>query len=137
MQNLYKALAAAAAELKNPLADRQNSHFNQPYATLQSVVDTVRPVLAKHGLSVVQIPRTEKRDAALYLVLQTTLAHSSGESMSWETPWPVEANIQKLGAAITYLRRYVLCSLCNVVGDVDDDAEAIIAPQWEQKRKQA
>jgi len=134
MQNLYKALAAAAAELKNPLADRQNSHFNQPYATLQSVVDTVRPVLAKHGLSVIMVPRVEKRESALYLVLQTTLVHASGESMTWETPWPVEANIQKLGAAITYLRRYVLCALTNVVGDVDDDAEVIAAPTREQRR---
>lgn len=134
MQNLYKALAAAAAELKNPLADRQNSHFNQPYATLQSVVDTVRPVLAKHGLSVIMVPRVEKRDSALYLVLQTTLVHASGDCMTWETPWPVEANIQKLGAAITYLRRYVLCALCNVVGDVDDDAEVIAAPTREQRR---
>jgi hypothetical protein len=134
MQNLYKALAAAAAELKNPLADRQNTHFGQPYATLQSVVDTVRPVLAKHGLSVIMVPRVEKRDSALYLVLQTTLVHVSGESLSWETPWPVEANIQKLGAAITYLRRYVLCALCNVVGDVDDDAETVTAPSREQRR---
>lgn len=134
MQNLYKALAAAAAELKNPLADRQNSHFNQPYATLQSVVDTVRPVLAKHGLSVIMVPRVEKRDSALYLVLETTLVHASGECLRWETPWPVEANIQKLGAAITYLRRYVLCALTNVVGDVDDDAEVIAAPKREQRR---
>lgn len=131
MQNLYKALATAAAELKNPLADRKNTHFGQKYATLQSVVDTVRPVLAKHGIAVVQEILTPEPGKVTII---TRLVHSSGEDHAIPTTWNAGTNIQHLGAAVTYLRRYALCAALNIVGDDDDDAETIVAPTREQRR---
>lgn len=134
-QNLYAALAAAQGELQNPPCDRNNSHFGQPYATLQSVAATVRPVLAKHGLSVVMVPQFERPEKAESTIvhLQVTLGHASGEALNWTVKWPTEMNIQKAGAVITYLRRYVLCGIAGVAGEVDDDAEAVVAPARKAK----
>jgi len=129
--NLGSALAAAQAELANPACDRQNSHFGQPYATLQSVMATIRPVLGKHGLAIVMFPMflREKEGDPLIALLDVKLLHASGESLSWSVKFPVpDSNIQKAGGIVTYLRRYVACGIAGVAGEVDDDAEAVVAP---------
>lgn len=137
MTNLYAGLALAQAELQNPPCDRNNTHFGQPYATLQSVLATVRPVFAKHGLSVTTVPMFVRAqgDQTAVVELEVRLMHASGEHLSWVVRWPTEMNIQKAGAVVTYLRRYVLCGIAGVAGEVDDDAEAVVAPTRKERSK--
>jgi len=129
----WAALAAVAAEIQNPPAVAKNSHFGQPYADLKSVVETVRPVLARHGFAVIQNPTVEHDRDIVWLDLETILAHKSGGVWSSNLRWRAGSNIQHLGAAITYVRRYALCAILNIVGDPDDDAETIVAPTRQEK----
>lgn len=128
--NLNSALAAAQAELANPACDRQNSHFGQPYATLQSVMATIRPVFGRHGLALSMVPMfvRPKDEGSAIVELDVRILHASGESIAWVVRWPTEMNIQKAGGIVTYLRRYVACGIAGVAGEVDDDAEDVVAP---------
>jgi hypothetical protein len=130
MSDLSKALVAAAVELSDPPAVAKNAHFGQPYADLKAVVKSIREPLARHGISVTQSPEVLVEADRRSVRLVTVIRHASGETAEYATTWPMppNANIQQFGAAITYLRRYTLCSLLNLVGDPDDDAEVIVAP---------
>lgn len=125
ISQLAKALAAAQGELRNAPLDKQNSHFGQRYASLGSITDTVRPILAQHGLAVTQLAGTPEQGK---VSVSTLLIHSSGEYIRETMLVPVAGNIQQAGSAITYMRRYALSALLGIVGDEDDDAEAAVAP---------
>lgn len=117
--NLAAALAAAQSVMKAAPFDRTNPHFKSKYASLASVVETIRKPLADNDLSYTQT--TEIRDGALILV--TTLRHSSGETVLSEYPLPAMSKPQELGSALTYARRYSLSALVCIAADDDDDAE--------------
>lgn len=117
---LAAALANAQGEMENASKNSQNPHFRSKYADLAEIINTVRPVLAKHGLSVTQFPSF---DGTLAHV-ETIIAHQSGEWMSGTTSSPVQkADPQGIGSATTYLRRYSLAAVCNLAQE-DDDANA-------------
>lgn len=124
------AMVSALAELRNPFCDRANSHFGQRYATLSAVLDQVRPVLAKHGLAVLQ-PVTNSQSGMLSVT--TVILHTSGETIESTVSVPLDARIQQIGAAITYLRRYSLSAMLGIVGEEDDDAESIAKGQRKSK----
>jgi hypothetical protein len=96
------------------------------YAPLSSGLEIVRKTLSKHEIAAVQ---TTAIDQAAGLVrLTTMLAHSSGEWLSSE--WPVcpvteTAAPHRMGAALTYARRYALFTLVGIAGEDDTDAEQI------------
>lgn len=115
--DLAKALAAAQGEFKNPVKDRVNPHFKNKYATLDALQSETRPILAKHGLAVVQLPTTAPS-------LITRLMHSSGQFVESETPLPTNLPPQQFGSALTYMRRYSYAAILNITADEDDDAEA-------------
>jgi ERF superfamily len=126
------ALAKAQAELTNPeksLVAIIRSPFPREgdrtfrYAPLSSGLDIVRKSLGKHEIATIQATAIDK-DAGL-LRLTTVLAHSSGEWISSE--WPVcqitdVASAQRMGAALTYARRYALFTLVGIAGEDDLDA---------------
>ena len=129
------ALAKAQAELTNPekaLIATIRSPFPREsdrtfrYASLSSGLDIVRKVLGKHEIATVQ---TTSIDAEAGLIrLTTMLAHSSGEWVS--SDWPVcpvaeTAAPHKMGAALTYARRYALFTLVGIAGEDDLDAPDI------------
>jgi hypothetical protein len=119
IKELATALAKANMELHNPAFDMKNPHFKNSYASLASVRNAIIPVLATHGLSVVQLPKNDKEG----LVLETMLIHLSGEYLSSEFFLPViKKDAQGYGSALTYARRYALQAIVCVVGDEDDDA---------------
>jgi hypothetical protein len=126
------ALAKAQAELTNPeksLVATIRSPFPREndrtfrYAPLSSGLDIVRKSLGRHEIATFQ---TTAIDQATGLVrLTTVLAHSSGEWVSSE--WPVcpitdTASPQRMGAALTYARRYALFTLVGIAGEDDLDA---------------
>jgi hypothetical protein len=126
------ALAKAQAELTNPeksLVATIRSPFPREgdrtfrYAPLSSGLDIVRKGLGRHEIATIQTTAIDK-DAGL-LRLTTVLAHSSGEWVSSE--WPVcpiadIASAQRMGAALTYARRYALFTLVGIAGEDDLDA---------------
>lgn len=115
---LAKALAAAQAEMKNPLKQTPNPFFKSLYADLAEVRDCVLPVLAKHGLAIVQLPVEMEAGPAL----ETVMLHSSGEwigsTMLLRNDKPTP---QGIGSALTYARRYALQSIAGVAAEADDD----------------
>ncbi len=125
------ALARAQAELTNPeksLTATIRSPFPREgdrtfrYASLSSGLDIVRKALGKHEIAIVQ---TTAIDEAGLIRLTTVLAHSSGEWVS--SDWPVcpvseTAAPHRMGAALTYARRYALFTLVGIAGEDDLDA---------------
>src|SRR5215469_1243569 len=132
------ALAKAQAELTNPeksLVATIRSPVHREgdrtfrYAPLSSGLDIVRKGLGRHEIATIQTTMIDK-DAGL-LRLTTVLAHSSGEWISSE--WPVcpiadIASPQRMGAALTYARRYALFTLVGIAGEDDLDAPDLCAP---------
>jgi hypothetical protein len=126
------ALAKAQAELTNPekslvatiRASNPRDHDQTfRYAALSSGLDIVRKALGGHEIATVQTTAIDKEAALIRLT--TTLAHSSGEWLSSE--WPVcaineTATPRRMGAALTYARRYALFTLVGIAGEDDLDA---------------
>ena len=128
---LMASLAKAQGEMKIAGKDSNNPYFKSRYADLASIVEASRPSLTKHGLSVMQqitISETGQR------VLITTLGHSSGQYIQSRVAiTPVKDDMQSLGSAITYMRRYAYASLVGVVAsDEDDDGEVAMKPLRQQ-----
>lgn len=121
MQELFKALAKARKTFKSIAKDRVNPFHKSKYATLDSVLDAVMDSLTANGLVILQT--TDVRDGRLTLI--TTLAHESGELFQSFYPLPELTDQQKMGAAITYGRRYSLCAILNVTADEDDDGNSV------------
>lgn len=121
---LAEALAKAQAEIRDAPRDRQNPFFNSKYATLSSVWEVIRGPLTKNGLSVLQAPSARMVDGRWVASVTTTLMHSSGEERAWTLEAPVpKPDVQGLGSALTYLRRYSLGAV-GVASDEDDDGNA-------------
>jgi ERF superfamily protein len=126
------ALAKAQGELINPekaLTATIRSPFPREidrtfrYASLSSGLDIVRKALGKHEIATVQTTAIDNEAGLIRLT--TVLAHSSGEWVS--SDWPVcpvgeTAAPHKMGAALTYARRYSLFTLVGIAGEDDLDA---------------
>jgi hypothetical protein len=129
---IASALAKAQSELTNPeksLVATIRSPFPREgdrtfrYASLSSGLDIVRKALGKHEIATVQTTSIDQEAGLVRLT--TMLAHSSGEWVSSE--WPVcpvgeTAAPHKMGAALTYARRYALFTLVGIAGEDDLDA---------------
>lgn len=125
MQNLTKALAMAQSEIKHAEKDGKNPHFKSDYSTLAAVWDAARIPLTKNGLAVVQ---TQKIDGET-IISVTTLLHVSGEFITSELPLlMVKKDMQQLGSALTYARRYQLCAIAGISSDEDDGEAAVNRP---------
>jgi hypothetical protein len=129
---LASALAKAQAELVNPeksltatirtgrLGDGERSFR---YAPLSSGLDIVRKTLGQHEIATLQTTAIDQTAGMVHLT--TMLAHASGEWIA--SDWPVcpiaeTANPQRMGAALTYARRYALFTLVGIAGEDDLDA---------------
>src|SRR5262249_15341910 len=99
------------------------------YAPLSSGLEIVRKVLGHHEIAVVQTTSTDP--AAAMINLTTMLMHGSGEWIS--SDWPVcsmseTASPRRMGAALTYARRYALFALVGIAGEDDLDAPDLQTP---------
>ena len=129
---LASALAKAQAELVNP--EKSLTATIRPgrpgegersfrYAPLSSGLDIVRKTLGQHEIATVQTTAIDNVSGMVSLT--TMLAHASGEWIA--SDWPVcpvaeTANPQRMGAALTYARRYALFTLVGIAGEDDLDA---------------
>jgi hypothetical protein len=136
--SLAAALAKAQIELVNPEKsligtissdDPKHAERTFRYAPLSSGLDIVRRILGQHEIAAVQT--TSVDHTAGLINLTTVLAHASGEWIASE--WPVcalteTATPHRMGAALTYARRYALFTLVGIAGDDDLDAPDLITP---------
>ena len=134
---LASALAKAQAELVNPEKSLTATiRSGRPgegersfrYAPLSSGLDIVRKTLGQHEIATVQTTAIDH--GAGMVNLTTMLAHASGEWIA--SDWPVcpvaeTANPQRMGAALTYARRYALFTLVGIAGEDDLDAPDLCA----------
>ena len=129
---LAAALARAQTLLTNPekslvaTVREEGRHGREQtfrYAPLSSGLDIVRKVLGQHEIATVQTTSIDQPAGFVYLT--TVLAHASGEWIASE--WPVcpvseIASPRRMGAALTYARRYALFALVGIAGEDDTDA---------------
>jgi hypothetical protein len=138
----FAALASALAKAQGHLVNPEKSltatiRPGRPgetarsfrYAPLSSGLEIVRKTLSEHELAVIQTTAVDQ--TSRLLTLTTLLAHSSGEWIA--SYWPVcsvaeIANPHRMGAALTYARRYALFTLVGIAGEDDLDAPDICAP---------
>src|ERR1700745_631991 len=135
---LASALAKAQAELINPEKSLTGTiRTGRPgegersfrYAPLSSGLDIVAKTLGQHEIATLQTTAIDQ--AAGMVHLTTMLAHASGEWVA--SDWPVcpiaeTANPQRMGAALTYARRYALFTLVGIAGEDDLDAPDLATP---------
>jgi hypothetical protein len=141
--SLAAALAKAQAELVNPekslvatiRADGpRGAEQTFRYAPLSSGLDIVRKTLGQHEIATVQTTAIDQ--TAGIVNLTTVLAHASGEWIA--SDWPVcaisdTATPHRMGAALTYARRYALFTLVGIAGEDDLDAPDLVSPTPETK----
>lgn len=105
------------------IKDGKNEHLRNKYLTLDNILNTVRPILTKHGLVIVQALAGE------YLI--TSIYHVSGQFIQSEMPFhPMSGNkgtnaLQELGGGITYAKRYAISAMLGISVDADDDGQAL------------
>src|SRR5262249_55101567 len=132
------ALAKAQAQLVNPEKSSvatirsdglRGTEQTFRYAPLSSGLDIVRKTLSQHEIATVQT--TSIDETVGIVLLSTVLAHASGEWIA--SDWPVCAVTQtaaphRMGAALTYARRYALFTLVGIAGEDDLDAQDLLPP---------
>lgn len=130
INELMSALAKAQGQMSGALKDSDNPFFRSKYADLNSVWNACREALSANGLAVVQAP---KYDVEKGTYLLTILGHSSGQWISSSLPINIQTakegrvnELQLLGSAITYLRRYALSAIVGVAPDEDDDGNGAV-----------
>src|SRR5882757_7638503 len=125
------ALAKAQIELTNPekamvgtiYNNRSDSPQSFRYASLSSGLDIVRKVLGGHQIAIAQTTEIDRASGTVNLT--TALMHTSGEWIC--SDWPVcqlseTAAPRRMGAALTYARRYALFTMVGIAGEDDLDA---------------
>jgi hypothetical protein len=118
---LAAALVAAQAEMPTVAKDGANPHFRSRFVTLDALIAATRPILNKHGLSIAQ----GAGGSHAAVTLTTTIQHESGESWGLTMPiYPAKPDMQALGAAITYARRYGWAAILGIAAEEDDDHES-------------
>jgi hypothetical protein len=115
----------AFSEIEGAAKDKLNPHFKSKYADLTSVMDAIKPALARHNLIFYQ--RSQPSESGI--LVQTVLRHASGEEIDLGTLY-VPANkqdAQGFGSAMTYARRYALMTAFGVPAEDDDGNAAVKA----------
>jgi hypothetical protein len=126
---LAEALAKVQKDVEKAHKSAENPFFKSKYADLAACWDACREPLAKNDFAVIQTMQGE--------ALRTVLAHKSGEWIAGTTPLLMnKRDMQQLGSAVTYARRYGLCAIVGI-SPADDDGNAAVGkkpkadkPKW-------
>lgn len=137
---LTEALAAVQAKLPKitkgetaKVRTKAGDSYSYSYADLATISAIVLPMLGTEGLAWITKPTLTAEGT---FVLHYKLSHTSGEYEDGDYPLPGQAQRtpQEIGSAITYARRYCLCSITGVAPDDDDDGAAASKPVPERQR---
>jgi len=147
ISQLATALAKAQQELEPVKFDSLNKYFGTKYASLTAVIEAIRPVLPKYGLSIVQQQFSDIVNDVYIVGVETMLLHESGEFLSEKATMPVmpmglmdkytyrtnrdgdvyysSPNVlQEVGKVVTYLRRYGIVSVLRLSAEEDIDGNS-------------
>ena len=125
---MHAAFAEALADMTSPTANKVNPAFKSKYATLDHILDHIRPILAKHGLALTQsVYSDEGRVGVLTRIVGQDGFLDLGSITIATKP---ETNAQQVGGILTYLRRQSIQASLGIATDLDDDGNnaASIAP---------
>jgi hypothetical protein len=113
--NIYQKLHLAKQSMGKVIKNATNPHFKRSYADINSIIDTVEPILLDCGLLLIQPIKDDK----VYTIIVDI---ENGDRFESYMTLPPITDAQKLGSAVTYFRRYTLVSLLSLQA-VDDDGE--------------
>lgn len=125
IKTLAKDFVSASAEIKNMVPESQG--YGYTYTSLGCIIDQIKPILNKYNMCVIQSPS----ETEVGVGIETIILHNSGEFLKFTYTMPVtmiqKANeSQKVGASITYGRRYALSAIFGIATETDTDS---IAPE--------
>ena len=142
IKELSTALAKFQTEIKNPKTTAKNPQFSSKYAPLDVILETVRPILGKHGLSIIQNTGGDLENISI----STMLIHSSGEWLESDSfkfkgeqmlkGGGTRLSIQGAGSCITYGRRYQATAILGIAGNDDDDGNSASKADKKQGQKE-
>jgi hypothetical protein len=120
--NIYQKLHIAKQSMGKVIKNATNPHLKRNYADINSIIDTVEPILLDHGLLLIQ-PIIDDKVCTCIVDVET------GDKVDCYLTLPPITDAQKLGGAVTYFRRYTLVSLLSLQAVDDDGHEASRAPK--------
>ena len=112
----YENLFAAKKEIGKISKDSTNPFFKSKYFDVNSLLEHAEPILANHGLMIIQ-PIEED-------IVTTKIIDKNGFGVASGMKLPTLNDPQKMGSAITYYRRYTLQSLLALQAEDDDGNKA-------------
>ena len=121
MKNLFAAMVKFQAECPAVIKDDENPHFRSKFSSLEALKNCTQPILAKHGLAVMQFPIGDGTTAGC----RTIVLHESGESLEQDFLVPIGAKVdaQKSCSAVSYARRFSYSGCLNLVSSEDSQAD--------------
>lgn len=123
IKQIIAGLGAFQKECPTITKDKQG--YGYKYASFDTIVSTVKPILIKHGVIFAQSIGSNQ----LGMLITTRIMHSSGEWIEDTMMLPATQmknvnNVQAMGASITYGKRYGLSALLGIA--VDEDTDSVI-----------
>ena len=121
---LLVALEAVQSEL--PTMPKNTPAYGYKYADLDTITQTIKPILHKHGIAYLQSISGSSQEQ---MTLTTRIFNTKGQYIEDTAALPVITSTknnaaQTLGMSITYMRRYALCAMLGITSDEDVDANA-------------
>ena len=127
------ALIKAQSQMQGISKEGKNPAFRSKYVTLDSILDTLRPILTSNGLMLTQGSTPPWGVEAI--TVESRIIHTSGEWIATTVTIPVtKPDAHGLGSALTYGRRYSVSALLAISADEDDDANGAATPQVDYRR---
>jgi len=137
--SIYVSLLKVQERVKNPKKDTKG--FGYKYATLDQVIDIIKPELLKENIVLIQSPYSKEGRVGILTILKSTYEIPENKSeliFEFDVEMDKKRDIQAIGSYITYLRRYSLLSIFNLAPEDDDGVSALekndVAPKIETKQ---
>lgn len=120
-ETLINALVKAQQKVNDAVQDSSNPFFKSDYASLKSVLETVKPVFNEEGIYIQQVAHENESGVSV----ETIFMGHGGSVSSGRVPMPAPKNDpQGFGSALSYAKRYSLQMACGIATQKeDDDAE--------------
>ena len=117
-KSLFEDFKKFQEKVDPPSKDQTNPHYRNAYASFESCLNTIKPALHQHNFILVQ---SNNRDE-LGDYTQTKFVHESGQELTTKVYLVLEReNMQGVGSAITYAKRYGILTLAGIEPEVKDD----------------
>ena len=131
--NIYQKLNNFNTMVGTIVKDNTNPHYHYKYADINNVLEAIREPLSTNGL--VALQTTIKKNDMFCLNTKIINIESPEEFVEIDIPLIYNGDMQKLGSAVTYARRYGLVTLLNL-GQEDDDGNLASQSTYQQQQQQ-